>query len=255
VQYGGKLTLYTFLSNQLQGVDVLLVGALFASTAVADYAIAARIAVFYPFFQQLLLRQFTPRAGYLLERQDLPSLKRELTVCRDLSIATVGITACALLLAGPFVLPLFGDYEGAASLMGWLALPAFVRAFFLGGDRLIQAAGRAGISLAIMSGSFALVVLTPFAAWPWLGVVAVPVGMILSAVILNSVTAMISWRLWQIRLIGRDDVPPLVIGCAVFLMYALGAPGDLEWLRVVSLVGFAAWLIRKHTRMGAGVYA
>jgi O-antigen/teichoic acid export membrane protein len=247
-QYGGKLTLSTLLSNQLQGVDIIVAGALFSSTAVADYAIAARMAALYPFFQQLLLRKFTPRAGYLLARDDMPELRHELAMCRRLSITSVGVTTCVFLLSAPVILPLFGEYHGVGPLLGWLALPAFVRAFFLGGDRVIQASGRAGVSLSIMTASFLFVVVTPFATWRWLGIASLPFGMTLSAMILNSVTAWFSWRVLQLRLVEGKDLLLLAGGCALFSAYALWATqAGVRVVIAALLVAFSLFLLAKQT--------
>jgi len=55
----------TLFANQLGAVDLLVAGVLFSSDAVADYAIAARIAALFGFFQLAMLKRFAPRAGQL----------------------------------------------------------------------------------------------------------------------------------------------------------------------------------------------
>src|SRR5262249_38989105 len=59
--YSGKFVIATLFANQLGAVDILIAGTLFSSEAVADYAVASRIAALYAFFQLALLKRFAPR--------------------------------------------------------------------------------------------------------------------------------------------------------------------------------------------------
>ena len=64
--YSGKFVVATLFAQQLAAVDILVAGVLFSSPAVADYAVASRIAALYSFFQLALLKRFAPRAGHLI---------------------------------------------------------------------------------------------------------------------------------------------------------------------------------------------
>ena len=68
--YCGKFVVATLFANQLGAVDILVASVLFPSAIVADYAVAARIAALFTFFQLALLKRFAPRAGRLLQIKD-----------------------------------------------------------------------------------------------------------------------------------------------------------------------------------------
>src|SRR5207248_909341 len=102
--------------NQLGAADILIAGALFSSETVADYAIASRLAAMFSFFQLAILKRFAPRAGDLLERNDLASLRHEVRFCAQLTVGCGALTISALLTVAPFLLPLFGSYASAQVL-------------------------------------------------------------------------------------------------------------------------------------------
>ncbi|MCC7347394.1 MAG: oligosaccharide flippase family protein, partial [Variibacter sp.] len=63
--YGGKFVVATLFASQLSTADVVVASALFPSETVADYAVASRLAALFSFLTLVLLKQFSPRAGYL----------------------------------------------------------------------------------------------------------------------------------------------------------------------------------------------
>ncbi len=206
VQYAAKLIGATLFANQLGAIDLVVAGALFPSNVVADYAVASRIAALYSFFQIVLLKRFAPRAGQLLETGDVAALRRDTDLCRSLTIGFTALTIAGILAGAPFVLPLFGGFGGAMGFLVWLALPSFVSAFYATSDRLLIIAGKANVLLALTVSSFLVLATTPFATAPWLGPVAIPAAMILSALALNPIIAVRVCALFGIATIRFRDV-------------------------------------------------
>ena len=90
--YCGKFVVATLFANQLGAVDIVIASVLFPSATVADYAVAARLAALFTFFEQALLKRFAPRAGRLLQIKDKAGLHREFDMCRRLAIGCVALT-------------------------------------------------------------------------------------------------------------------------------------------------------------------
>lgn len=187
LRYAGWFTIHPIATQQLQGIDMLIVGALFSSTVAADYSLASRLATYFPFLQYILVRAFAPRAGDLHHRTEITALNAELAELKGQSIIMVyGLTG-AIILGAPLGLRLFGDFSGALPILLLLALPAMVRSIFAGVDAMLKMTGRAGVSSAIALGSVALIVGLSYLAAPWLGIYALPVAMLASALIFNPI--------------------------------------------------------------------
>jgi O-antigen/teichoic acid export membrane protein len=219
--YCGKFLAATLFANQLGAIDILVAGVLFSSEVVADYAVAARIAALFGFFQLAMLKRFAPRAGRLIETGDLGALRHEVELCRRLLIGCGAFTISGLLLCAPFLLPLFGNYGSARTFLIWLAIPTFVQSFYDTSDRLLTMAGQANITLVLTASSFFILTVTPFVTAPWIGPAAIPAAMILSALLLNPIAAARVQDMFAIRTIHRRDAVLLAVGAVVLAGYAL----------------------------------
>ena len=212
--YCGKFVAATLFANQLGAADIVIASLLFSSATVADYAVAARLAALFTFFQLALLKRFAPRAGRLLQTKDDAGLHREFDMCRRLAIGCVALTVAGVLAAAPLLLPLLGNYLGARSLLIWLAIPSFVASFYATSDRLLIIAGQANVALVVTASSFAVLIACPFGLAPWLGPVAIPAAMILSAALFNPIVALRARQLVGVRTFAWRDAALMACGCA-----------------------------------------
>lgn len=238
LKYSTTFIGHSLLSMQLQGVDMLIVSYLFSSEQAADYAIASRVAVMYPFLQQIIFKKFLPRCGLMVSRGETDALAEEAKSCRDFSIVAVSGLTAAIMCVTPWLLRGVGDYASASGLMVALAAPAFARAFFAGGDAILRMTGAARFSITIMLFSFLFVVLTPIGASHWLGVYTLPLGMTLSAVVLNPFIAREIHRRMGWWLIDRLEVAILIAGLAgiVGATYLAG-PELWRWPLIATIIG------------------
>jgi len=219
--YAGKFVVATLFANQLAAVDILVAGVLFSSEAVGDYAIAARIATLFTFFEIAMLKRFAPRAGALIEAGDMASLRAETATCRRIVIAAACLTICGVLIAAPFIFPLFGNFSGAIVFLTWLAIPAFVSGFYATSDRLLIIAGQANVSLVLNASGFAMLVTVPFLIAPWLGMIALPAAMIASAILFNPIVSVRARQLFDVATITPLDIGMMVFGSAALVVSAL----------------------------------
>jgi O-antigen/teichoic acid export membrane protein len=210
--YCGKFVGATLFANQLGAADIVIASVLFSSVTVADYAVAARLAALFTFFELALLKRFAPRAGRLLETNDFAALHHEFDVCRRLTIGCVALTVAGVLLLAPFVLPILGNYLDARTLLTWLAIPSFVMAFYAVADRLLIIAGQANVALFVTAGSFFVLLAGPFAVAPWLGPAAIPVAMIASVLLFNPFVALRCRQMVGVRTITLRDYALMACG-------------------------------------------
>ena len=237
--YCGKFVLATLLANQLGAVDIVVASVLFPSDVVADYAIAARVAALFGFFQLAMLKRFSPRAGRLIETGDLDGLRHEVELCRRLLIGCGALTIGGLLLVAPFLLPIFGNYASAQTFLIWLAIPTFVQSFYETSDRLLVMAGQASIALVLNGSSFFVLTTTPFITAAWLGAGSIPAAMILSALLFNPIVAARVQRMFAIRTINVWDAVLVGAGTVLLAGYALvGSPlAGIATCGVLAAVG------------------
>jgi O-antigen/teichoic acid export membrane protein len=232
--YCGKFVAATLFANQLGAADIVIASLLFSSATVADYAVAARLAALFTFFELALLKRFAPRAGRLLQISDRAGLHREFETCRRLAIGCVGLTVMGVLLAAPLLLLLLGNYGGARPLLIWLAIPSFIGSFYATSDRLLIIAGQANVALVVTALSFAMLCAGPFALAPWLGPAAIPAAMILSVALFNPLVALRARQLVGVRTFAwRDGTLALCGGVA---LAGAGLLGSYASLAVASVV-------------------
>lgn len=244
VSYSGKFVATTLFANQLGAIDILVAGILFPSAVVADYAVAARIAALYSFFQLALLKRFAPRAAQLIETKDFGALRHEFEFCRQLMIGCGALTIGGILCVAPLVLPLFGSYAGARTFIVWLAIPTFVQSFYDTSDRLLIIAGQANAPLMTTASSCAILTIMPFLAAPWIGPAAIPWAMIVSALLLNPIIAGRVQAIFAIKTIHARDVLLLAAGTGALILCATTGTmaADVTVYTVLAAIALCSWV-------------
>jgi O-antigen/teichoic acid export membrane protein len=237
---GGKFVAATLFANQLGAVDVLVAGALFPSGIVADYALAARIAALYSFFQVALLKRFAPRAGRLIETKDYCALRQEFVFCRKLLVGCGALTIAAILCVAPFLLPLFGNYGGASLFLVWLAIPSFVHSFYETSDRLLIIAGYPNVPLAITASTFGMLVVTPFLTAPFIGSIAIAVTMAGACLLMYPLAAARVHAIFDFRTVHKVDILMMSVGVAALISFAMTGAMlmGVASVAILSAIGF-----------------
>jgi O-antigen/teichoic acid export membrane protein len=223
LSYCGKFVAATLFANQLGAVDILVAGVLFPSGIVADYALAARIAALYSFFQLALLKRFAPRAAHLIEAKDIGALRQEFAFCRKLIVGCGALTIAGILCVAPFLLPLFGNYAGALPFLIWLAIPTFIQSFYDASDRMLIMAGLANVPLAVTAAAFSVLLVAPFAGASLLGPTAIPAAMVAAKLLFNPLVAVRVQRIFAITTIRPRDV--LMMGAGIVALASFAVTG------------------------------
>ncbi len=253
MQYAGKLTLHSFAAMQMQGLDMLVIGWFFSSTAAADYAIASRVAALIPFFQQVIVRGFMTKAGRALHDGDKAKLQWEIDQCRTSSILLVTLTAVAAMMGFPLLTLFMGHFSGALPILALLAAGALYRSFFPGTDALIRIAGHANFGLGVMLTSAGLLIALPNLLAPYMGVYAVAFAMLVSGVVLNPVMNGFIMKTLSVSVADRTIFVPMLIGLAGTAVAFFGAAHYWSWylgclIVAASLIPTAIALRRNRAR-------
>jgi O-antigen/teichoic acid export membrane protein len=244
LSYCGKFVAATLFANQLGAVDILVAGVLFPSEIVADYALAARIAALYSFFQLALLKRFAPRAARLIEMKDFGALRQEFAFCRKLIIGCGALTIAGILCVAPFLLPVFGNYAGAWPFMIWLAIPTFIQSFYDTSDRLLIMAGQANVPLAATAASFGVLAIAPFVTVSLLGPTAIPAAMVAAKLLFNPLVAARVRRIFAIATIHPRDLLMLGTGIAALASYAIteAALAGAASVAILAAIALYCWV-------------
>ncbi|WP_235917782.1 lipopolysaccharide biosynthesis protein [Croceibacterium xixiisoli] len=252
LSYSGKLTLHSFAAMQMQGIDMLVVGWLFSSTAAADYAIASRVAALVPFLQQIIVKGFMSKAGKAIHENAHDTLQTEIDKSRYTAALLVTATAVAAMIAYPILMLVMGDFGGSMPLFTLLAAGAIFRSYFPGADALIRVAGHANFSLGIMLTSAAMLLVMPFILSEWIGTYAVALSMLVSGMVLNPVMARFIHRNLHVTLIDRSSLIPMMIGLTGLAIAFAGGQMITSWvagtlvLTASALPVFLVWRKREH---------
>ena len=251
--YAAKLTAYNFAAYQVQGVDMIVAGSLFAPERVAEYAIASRIGGLFPFFLQLRMRMFAPVATRLLGQGSEEALQVEVKSAKYFSFVLVLLSIAGLLIASPLIANIFWNSSTVTMLILMLAFPPAYRSLFASGDRLLQVAGHANWNLYIMLTSLVMLIAIPPVLAPLLGVLAIPATMILSGLILNPVIAFGVWRETGIRINEWADMPTALACAAAIalpLLFLKGSQAILLSGALFLVIAIAYAYMRRDTIKG-----
>ena len=149
IGYGGKISLNALVNQPSRAFDMILAGVLVTAEAMADYALASRLAMFLLMGKQIFLPLLTPRIGHHLSTGNVAALKDEYNASRYIGFSLCLLGVLGFMIVGPFVLSLFGDgYGGAYNVFLALALSMMIRVAAGADGEVLNLSGHAGWTLA-----------------------------------------------------------------------------------------------------------
>lgn len=181
IGYASKYGVTFLLSQQINGLDVILVGLLYSSEKTAFYTVCARIAMLFPFVQVIVLRKFAPVAGLLISKDQLSELNSELARLRPVLIAVVGVLVAPTVVIALWALPILGVAAENVAILISLSFLFFSRAYFGGIDVLLKMSGRATASLLSATLCASLGMALAVMLGPSMGIFSVGVGLTVAA--------------------------------------------------------------------------
>jgi O-antigen/teichoic acid export membrane protein len=240
-RYAFWLGAYPLLGMQLQGIDMLIVGLLFSSTAVAEYSVASRLATLFPFLQQIVVRVFTPRSGPLFKRNDTANINLELRRLRHLSLASTAAMTAVVLAAAPVIMRVMGDYSAGLGVLIALAIAPLIRSNFAGIEVVLKMRAQGSVLAASAAGTLVLIVTGCWALSGPIGLFALPISMLVSAI---SINAIIAWRVRQshVQIADWNLAPLIVCACVLLTVAILWLPPLTNALVSAVAMIVVAWL-------------
>lgn len=147
LRYSTSYSFTALVSQQINGLDLLIAGILFPPEQVAIYAICARISLLFPFFQVLLLRRYASVGGALLAQGLNRDFSRGLRKTKRIAIPSTYIILSVFILLSPLIFNFMGLASDGVYILCCLALVYIVRANFSGVDVALKMLGKHHIAL------------------------------------------------------------------------------------------------------------
>jgi O-antigen/teichoic acid export membrane protein len=247
-RYSAFYTLDGFASQLLQGIDMMIVGAFFPSAVVANYAVCSRLATLFPFFQNIIIRNFAPRAGYMLAQHQYDKLNVSLNELKRISIVAVLALSGVIIFSSPLAFPILGDFGGAIPILIGLASPAIAATIFAGTGAIFKMSGHAELGLAQSVTTATILVLVVLCFRPTIGIFSVPIGMFAGSILTNIVASLwlrrkdIFVAQWNDGIIVLLGILPILIMLFVHSTYAAFGAGFF------LLVAAGGWMAYSRAR-------
>jgi len=247
-RYAFWLGTYPLLGMQLQGIDMVIAGILFPSSAVAEYSIASRLATLFPFLQQMVVRVFTPQSGPLFKQNDVAKINRELESLRHLSLASTASMAAIILVAAPVVVYLMGDYTAGLGVLVALAIPPLIRSNFAGIEVVLKMRAQGWVLAVSAVASLFVVVVGTWFLHGAIAMYSLPVSMLISAV---SINLLIAWHIHRggIEIASLKLAPLIASACVALALAIMLLPQVATSLVGGAFMGLVAWVAVRHQKI------
>ena len=219
VSYGLKAMLGKAANEGTHQLDVIMIGILAAGAAIADYAVAARLAALVAVVKGLLTPVLTPRLARYSAAGRRNALLREYGQVRLVGFLAALVLALLFAAFGRQVLGVFGDYEQSYSVLILLIAGFVVSAGFGSNASFLIITGHAGWTLAARMALLAAIVALNLVLVPRLGAFGAALSMAIGMAAVNVVLCVMIWQLDRLPTIsGRLAV---LVGAA-YTMLLLG---------------------------------
>ncbi len=207
VSYGLQNMLTQVVNEPTRSLDLIFLGLIVSASRAADYALAARLSRLLLVPRQALSQLIVPRFGPLLKANDIAHLKLEYDAIRMLSLLT-GLGGCAfVLLLGPFILSLFGDYHSALPLLILLCYAQIVVCGYGNNSGLLGIAGLA--SWVLMTGIVSTLIV--LVGGLLMASLYGAIGMALAVVMANAVLfGLLIYPCWKLLKLPTMNIPTIM---------------------------------------------
>lgn len=250
ISYGLKLSLARFAQTGIDRLDILMLGWLTNSAAVAEYAVAARLAAAADLGNKITGPIFVPRLRHLVTVDDRNGIQREYGQIRVLNTGFATLLAAAFLLSGDNLLGLFGDYELSIGILVLLTASYLIKCAFGPNGRYLNMAGHANLTLSTTVIALGLHVVLNMLLIPVLGAMGAAAATLASVLLVNSLVSYI------IKRNDRLDTINLRIACLIVSMLAAVAVVVTDifpyWAMAAFVFAAASLLLALEARVQFG---
>ena len=225
VTYGIKMMLTSVTHRGVQRIDILMVGLLATSSITAEYAVAARLAIFVAIGNELLAPAFTPRMGRLIAGRQISTLLREYEQNRLVALSVAILAGAFFALLGPYLLAIIGEYQESQPILLILSAAHVIAVGFGANGRYLAMAGYGTQSLVTTLIMLTAAIVLNLLLIPVLGGEGAALGTLLSLLGVNAYISLLIWRL--------DDIATM----SWVILAIIAAAGSLLLLGAFDVIG------------------
>lgn len=243
--YSLPLMLTRLLQRALDRSDIIMLGILASSAMVADYAVAARLAILVMFAHEMLNAGFTVRAGKLFGSGKIKDAQDEYR--RVQIAATMGALACATVLGGlgALILPIFGEFPKAYPILLILIFAQLSKICFGPSGVYLKMCGRSAAVASLASIVLGLNILFNWWFIPFWGANGAAAATVLSMLITNTLTAWLIWKTSKFPALNSPAAAVLLVSTAITLA---GVPGNYPATHILIFYAFLSLIFFTRAR-------
>ena len=236
VKYGIKMMLTSVTHRGVERIDILMVGLLATSSITAEYAVAARLAIFVAIGNNWLAPAFTPRMGRLIAGRQISTLLREYEQNRLVALSVAILAGAFFALLGPYLLAIFGDYQESQPILLILSAGHVIAVGFGANGRYLAMAGYATQSLVTTLILLATAIGLNLLLIPVLGGEGAALGTLVSLLGINVIISVLIWRLEGIATMSWPILAIVASASGLLLLGAFDVIGGLGTVLVLLCV-------------------
>ncbi len=243
--YGLRMVLGRATKESANRLDLLIIAALGSAAAVAEYAVASRIAMLLVTAQLVSAAALGPRMAALDVAGDRDALAVEYRTARHVATVLGLLGAAAIVMMGLPVLRLFGDYAGAYPVLLILSAAFLLDLAFGPGILLLGMLGRAGAALWLRVFGLATLIGLDLALIPALGTIGASVAALIAMGVLNAAVWIAARWLERMVLVGPRDLLAPALGVALLIAAAAGTSPALCTAGLGLVTAGTVWRARQ----------
>jgi len=185
LSYSVKMMFTKFVHEGVEKIDLIMVGIFLSASSVAEYAVAAKLAIFVLFGRQLIAPLLSPRLKYSIENKDEFQIVKEYNYYKYL-VTIIGLFFIGLFsIFGKEFLSIFGEYEQNYGVLLLLSLAFINHNIFGPNGTLLMLKGYASLTLLSTLLTLLVILILNYFLIPSFGVDGAAFGTFLAFLILN----------------------------------------------------------------------
>lgn len=221
LSYSLKMMFTKFSHVGIERIDLLMIGFILTTSDVAEYAIAAKVAILVGIGNDLLSPHLSPRLKYKIENGSHSEISREYNNSRRFSSIVAMQFLFLILFFGKTILGLFGNYEAAYGILCILGLAFYNQVAFGPNGRLLALLGHSNIILYSCLITLAFMVMANYILIPHFGQHGAAIGTYLALISLNGIFQLYILRSAKLHTLDTQNYIVIVITNVIVIIGSL----------------------------------
>lgn len=194
LSYSLKMMFTKLVHQGVEKIDLIMVGIFLSASFVAEYAVAAKLALLVLFGNNLLSPLLSPRLKFAIDNKSDKEVIYEYNYNKYIATGLGMLILLIFLFFGKLILSFFGEYEQSYSLLILLGLAFLNKVSFGPNGRYLMLCGLANITLLTTLLTLIFLIIFNVTLIPKLGVIGAAIGTLLSLFLLNVIIQILIQR-------------------------------------------------------------